>query len=136
MCKLGDIIVVKEFKNEVGNIVKKHSFIVINDMKNKISGMNYDFVSNMICSFHSDEHKKRKLRHKENLAVTDNVIYSNNSNKKDGFIKADQMYYFDKSKIDYYIFGHIDYELLDELLRLILLLDRERKLKYITTNIE
>ena len=31
MCKLGDVIVVKEFRNEYGKIVPKHSFVVIND---------------------------------------------------------------------------------------------------------
>ena len=31
MCKLGDIIVVKEFVNENGETVSKHSFVVIND---------------------------------------------------------------------------------------------------------
>ena len=30
MCKLGDIIVIKEFKNEIGKIIKQHSFVVIN----------------------------------------------------------------------------------------------------------
>lgn len=33
MCKLGDIIVVKEFKNEYGETIPKHSFVVINDEK-------------------------------------------------------------------------------------------------------
>ena len=31
MCKVGDIIVIKEFKNEIGEPVKKHSFVVISD---------------------------------------------------------------------------------------------------------
>ena len=31
MCKLGDIIVVKEFKNENDKTIPKHSFAVIND---------------------------------------------------------------------------------------------------------
>ncbi len=44
MCKLGDIIVVDEFKNEVGEVVSKHSFVVIDDNNDCIEGLNYDFV--------------------------------------------------------------------------------------------
>ena len=61
---------------------------------------------------------------------------SNNSNKKDGFIKDDQLYYFEKNKIDYHVFGKINDDLLDNLLQLIFLLDKEGKLKHIITNIE
>ena len=76
MCKLGDIIVIKEFKNEIGEIIKKHSFVVINDEENSIEGMSYDFVCNMLCSFHNEDHKKRKIRYKENLQVIQKDVYS------------------------------------------------------------
>ena len=101
MCKIGDIIVAKEFKNEIGEKVKKHSFVVINDEENVIEGMNYDFICNMLCSFHDDEHKKKKLRFKANLEITkqNNVSFNKNINNKMGYIKADQLYYFNKSKI-------------------------------------
>ena len=59
MCKLGDIIVIKQFKNEVGEKVKKHSFVVVSDDKNTIEGLEYDFISNMLCSFHNEEHKRK-----------------------------------------------------------------------------
>ncbi len=136
MCKLGDIVIIKEFKNEVGQLVKKHSFVVINDEHNRIEGMNYDFVANMICSFHNDEHKTRKLRYKENLRVIEKMVNSENTNGREGFIKADQLYYFDKCKIDYYVFGYLNKDLLDDLLQLILLLSEEGKLKYVTSNLE
>ena len=48
MCKLGDIILVNKFKNEDGEIVSKHSFVVINDEKDSIGGLKYDFVANMM----------------------------------------------------------------------------------------
>ena len=136
MCKLGDIIVIKEFKNEVGEKVNWHSFVVISDEQNCIEGMNYDFISNMLCSFHSDEHKNRKLKFKENYEITNKMVNGNKLNDNSGFIKMDQLYYFDKSLIDYYVIGHIDLELLDELLHLILELSKEGKLKYITTNLD
>ena len=135
MCKLGDIIVIKEFKNELGKKITRHSFVVINDEENSIEGMQYDFISNMLCSFHSDEHRSRKLKFKENYEITENLISGNHLNNNSGFIKMDQLYYFDKSLIEYYVLGHIDLELLDELLQSILILSKEGKLKYITTNL-
>lgn len=135
MCKLGDVIVIKEFKNEYGEIVPKHSFVVINDEPDFVEGFRYDFVSNMLCSFHDEEHKKKKLRFEQNLAVKEEKISGENINNKEGYIKADQLYYFDKSKIEYKIIAYIDPELLDELVQLILKLKDENLLKPIYTNI-
>lgn len=136
MCKVGDIIVIKEFKNEIGEPVKKHSFVVISDESNSIGGLNYDFISNMLCSFHDNNHRNKKLRYEENLEVKTKLKSKNKTNNKSGFIKADQLYYFDKDKIEYYILGHLSKQLLDELLSLIFSLDKKEKLKIITTNIE
>ena len=58
MCKLGDIIVIKEFKNEFGETISKHSFVVISAQANYIEGFRYDFVSNMLCSFHKNKMPK------------------------------------------------------------------------------
>lgn len=136
MCKVGDIIVIKEFKNEIGEPVKKHSFVVISDESNSIGGLNYDFISNMLCSFHDNNHRNKKLRYEENLEVKTKLDSKNKTNNKSGFIKADQLYYFDKDKIEYYILGHLSKQLLDELMSLIFSLDKKEKLKIITTNIE
>ena len=46
MCKLGDIIVIKEFKDKNGIIIPKHSFVVINDEPEFIEGFAYDFIAN------------------------------------------------------------------------------------------
>lgn len=69
ICKIGDIIVVKEFKDENDDIVSKHSFVVINDKPNSIHGLNYDIVSNMMRSFHDPGHKENKLKFRQNLLV-------------------------------------------------------------------
>ena len=136
MCKLGDIIVVNKFKNENGKIISKHSFVVINDEPNFIEGFKYDFTSNMMCSFHNEEHKSKKLKYEENLEIKSNEIIGKTINNKEGYIKADQIYYFDKNKIEYKVFAHIEPELLDELVKLIIKLHDKNKLKIITTNIE
>ena len=136
MCKIGDIIVVKEFKNEFGEKINKHSFVVINDNKDYVEGLNYDFVANMMCSFHNEKHKNKKLKFKENLFVKKNSIKGKYLNTKEGFIKADQLYYFDKGKIRYSIIGHLDNKVLKELLNLINELYNRHKIKRITTNLE
>lgn len=136
MCKLGDVIVIKEFKNEYGEIVPKHSFVVINDEPDYVEGFRYDFVSNMLCSFHDEEHKNKKLKYKENLAVKEQKIAGKDINNKEGFIKADQLYYFEKSKIEYKVLAHVDSELLDELVQLILELKEEGRLKPVLTNVK
>ena len=57
MCKLGDIIVVKEYFGSDGKKVNQHSIVVINDEKDSIEGLCYDFVANVMLSFHDEEHK-------------------------------------------------------------------------------
>lgn len=136
MCKSGDIIVIKEFRDESGEKVPKHSFVVINDEKDFIEGLKYDFVCNMMCSFHNDKHKKKKLRYKENLPIKEKVIKGNKINSKEGFIKANQLYYFNKNSIEYKIIAHMEPKLLEELINLILILQSDGKLKIITTNLK
>lgn len=135
MCKLGDIIVVKEFKNEMGEIIPRHSFVVINDESDYVEGLKYDFVTNMMCSFHDEEHKNKKLKYKQNLPVIEKYISGEKINSKAGYIKANYLYYFDKNEIEYQVIAHMDDELLDELMQLILVLSEENKLQSVTTNL-
>ncbi len=137
MCKLGDIIVIKEFKNEFGKKIKRHSFVVINDEENIIEGMKYDLICNMLCSFHDETHRNKKLKYKENLEINNkNLLLSKRANDKNGFIKADQLYYFDKSLIKYYIIGNLNLDNLNNLLKIINELDLEDRIKIITTNLK
>lgn len=136
MCKLGDIVVINNFKNENNEDILKHSFVIINDEADYLNGLRYDFVANMMCSFHNERHKKKKLKHKSNLPIKEKMISGKRLNSKEGYIKADQLYYFDKKKIKYHVIAHIDENLLDELVKLILLLHEEGNLKMITTNIQ
>lgn len=137
MCKLGDIIVVKEFISEDGEKIKRHSFIVVNDKPGFIEGIGYDFATNVMSSFKDEEQRRKKLRFEENLEIIGEDIISNIPiNKRSGFIKADQLIYFDKKKIDYYVLGRISDDLLDELLMLLVILNDKRKLKSNIHNIE
>ena len=137
MCKIGDIIVVKKYIGDDGKIInKQHSFVVIDDNADKIEGISYDLVTNVMSSFKNEEHRKRKLSYKENIEITSKDIYSKQKNTKKGYIKADQLFYFDKSKLDYYVFASVTPELLDELIRIIIELRYENKLKMNIKNIE
>ena len=89
-----------------------------------------------MSSFKDEEHRRKKLSYKGNLEIRSDDIISNTKNGKNGYIKADQLFYFNKNKLDYYVFAQIDRELLDELIRLIIELRYERKLKMNIKNIE
>lgn len=136
MCKLGDIIIVKEFKDRDGEIVPKHSFVVINDEEDYVEGLKYDFVANVMCSFHNRNHKNKKLKYIENFPILDGGIIGENINSKEGYVKADQLYYFDKKIIEYQVIAHMEAELLDELVQLILFLNEKGLLKNVLTNLQ
>lgn len=110
--------------------------MVIDNNQDEVEGIAYDLVANVMSSFKNEEHRKKKIKHKENLEIISDNIISNTKNSRNGFIKADQLFYFDKSKLDYYIFASISPELLDELIRLIIELRLEGKLKMNIKNIE
>ena len=130
MCKFGDIIVINRYIGEDGKLINKHSFVVINDKPGFVEGLYYDFVSNVMSSFKNEEHRMKKLKLKENIEITSNQIISNiKRNSQSGYIKADQLMYFDKSKIDYYVLGHITDDLMDELIMIIVSLFEEGILK-------
>ena len=91
----------------------------------------------MLCSFHNEEHKRKKLRFKENFYISKNMIMSKRKlNNKDGFIKADQLYYFNKDNIDYDIIGKLNDKYQCNLLKLIRDLDNLEKAKNITSNLK
>lgn len=137
MCKLGDIIVVNKYIGDDGKLINKHSFVVINDKPGFIEGLQYDLVTNVMSSFKSEEQRMKKLKFEENVEIVSEQIISDiPTNNKSGFIKADQLIYFDKKKIDYYVLGRISEELLDELAMIIVSLSKKGVLKNNTSNIK
>jgi len=136
MCKLGDIIVVKKYVGDGGEVINKHSFVVVSDEKDSIAGLDYDMVAAAISSFKSEEHRKRKLRCRENMELPIDAMNGKDF-KKSSYVKADQAHYFKKNKIDYYVLATLKDEYMDELLKLIMKLAAaaEGKLKQITENL-
>ena len=135
MCRVGDIIVVRGFKDRNGTVVPKHSFVVISDEAGIIESYSYDFISNVMCSFHSENHKKRKLKIKSNLEIVPNKIKGRNVNNKSGYIRADVLFYFKKDKIDYKVIGRLSDDMLDKLIKLIIKLNVENKTKDLINNL-
>lgn len=113
MCKIGDIIIINEFKNEYGKKVPKHSFVVIDD-----------------------KHKKKKLKYLSTLPIKEDEIFGKILNAKNGYVKSDQLYYFDKDKIKFKVIAYMSDEFLEELNMLISKLKKKNYIKKVTTNIE
>ena len=134
MCKLGDIIVVKDFIGDDGKKITQHSFVVINDKPDFIEGLNYDFVANVMSSFKNEEQRQKKLKYEENMELPVDAMKTKNL-KKSSYIKADKAFYFNKDKLNYYVLATLKEEYLDELLKLILKLASEGKLNQIIDNL-
>lgn len=124
MCKVGDIILIESYKHNP-NQLPKHSFIVIDDKKGKIAGLEYDFIANVMSSVKSEEQKKRKLLFPGNMEVLSSDQIVPNGNGKDAYVKAEQFYFFEKSKIKYKLIGNVTEEFLNELMDFIESLDIE-----------
>lgn len=136
MYKLGDIIVVKNFKGEDGTLLKNHSFIVIDDTHDKIKGIDYDLVAPIMSSFKDRKHKEKVLSYNVNKKITNNNIEGNFKLKKKSYIKANKLYYFDKKRIKYFVLAKVNDDYLEELTKFILSLDEKNKLSIITTNLQ
>ncbi len=115
MCKIGDIILVNNYKDN-GKNLSRHSFVVINDEKGKIQGCSYDFICNVLSSFKNEEQKKRKLNYPGNFPIAHDDTITDPHNDKDGYIKMDQWYYFSKDKLDYTVIGSVKPEIYDLLI--------------------
>lgn len=115
MCRLGDIILIRRYEHH-GVPINNHSFVVIEDSGGQIEGVPFDFIGNVFSSFKSEDQKQKKLSFPGNIEVSHNDTQIANSNRKDGFIKAEQFYYFNKSKIDYQVIGTMTPEMFNKLI--------------------
>ena len=112
MCKVGDIILVKKYKDGK-HLLEKHSFVVINDENGKIKGLSYDMICNVLSSYKSETQMKQKLSYPGNFPIANEDTDTNPDNGKSGYLKTDQLYYFNKEKIDYTVIGNIKPDILN-----------------------
>ncbi len=135
MCKIGDIIGVPRYFGQDGEEVAFHYFVVVSDESGKICGFNFDIVGTVMSSFKDENQRKYKSSFEENVKITESEFDLGNRNKKDGFIKADQLFYFDKTKTNYFVVGQVDGDVLISLLERIGYLDEKNKLTININNI-
>lgn len=135
MCKIGDIIAVPNFVGDGNNLVGTHYFVVVNDNNGKIEGLDFDVVGTVMSSFKSEEHKHRKLKYEENIEIKEQDGKINHKKLKDGYIKADQLHYFNKNNTVYFVVGQVDGDVLIKLLQRMQYLDTKGKLKQNIENI-
>lgn len=109
MCKIGDILLIQRYKHNNVSI-GKHPFIVIEDKGGEVKGLFFDFIGLPMSSFKSDEQKEKKLRYLENFHVKPTDENMVRGNDKEGYIKADQFYYFSKDTVEFDIIGSLNYE--------------------------
>lgn len=136
MCKIGDIITVSNFVGDGNNQVSNHYFVVVNDKNGEIEGLNFDVVGTVMSSFKSEEHRMKKLQYEENLEIIETDGKINNRDLRDGYIKADQLHYFNKENTNYFVVGQVDGDVLIRLLEKMQYLDTKGKLKQNIENIK
>ena len=67
---------------------------------------------NVMSSFKNAKQKQWKLEHyPANSPIVFDDRFVKNNNGKEGYIKADQLYYFRKDIIDYEVIGHLDVDI-------------------------
>ena len=122
MCTIGDIILVESYKHK-GHSLTKHSFVVLSNESGTIEGLAYDFVCNVLSSFKNEQQRAKKLSYPGNFEITRRDSSVVKGNTKDGFVKAEQIYYFNNQKIDYFVIGKLHVDVFNRLLDFIENLD-------------
>jgi len=115
MCSVGDIILVDAYKH-AGRDLSRHSFVVVSKEAGKIRGLDYNLVCNVLSSFKSTQQRAKKLSYPGNFEVTREDTVISYGNDKDGFIKTEQLYYFDISNLDYAVIGSMRPEAFERLI--------------------
>jgi hypothetical protein len=133
MCKAGDIILVKSYKDGEHSL-GKHSFVVISDENGMIEGMRYDLICNVLSSFKSQEQREWKLnKYSANYEIKNCDTHTKPDNGKDGYLKTDQLYYFQKENLDYETIGYLNEDVFELVIRFIN--ESDFDLKIITDNL-
>lgn len=112
MCKIGDIILIYNARNK--QPVGAHPFIVLDDTNGTVMGLyNYDFIGLLLTSASNEERKEHLKKYAGNfpIAKDDKHMNANETKNLDSYVEADQLFYFDKSKIKYKHLGTLDTEI-------------------------
>jgi len=118
MCEVGDIILIKNYTDN-GRSISRHSFVVISADAGQVRGLDYDVICNVLSSFKDEAQRKKKLGYPGNFEILHEDSSVPGGNDKDGYIKAEQFYYFKLDKIDYTVIGKLNPDILADLLEFI-----------------
>ena len=118
MCKMGDIVLIDSYLDR-GKLMGRHSFVVIDDVNGEIQGLSYDMICNVLSSFKNDKQKQWKLSYPGNFPISNEDTETEPDNGKSGYVKTDQLYFFNKDKIDYTVIGNIQPDILNLILEFI-----------------
>lgn len=130
--KFGDIVIITKYISEDGKDMSGHSFIVVGDEEGEIQGIPYDLV----CSVMTSIKEGKRYKNSSNwLKITADDRNINPENNKSAYIKANQLYYFQKNSIDTIQIGCATEEIMDALIELINHLDETGQLKIIIDNL-
>lgn len=118
MCNVGDIIVVNGY-NDNGKAIGRHSFVVLDDNAGQIQGLDYDLICNVMSSFKNQQQHDRKLKYPGNFPIAHDDFDPIKGNDYRGYIKAEQLYYFNKAKLNYIVIGKMKPEVFNLLIEFI-----------------
>lgn len=118
MCKIGDIIVIDNYVHN-GKKLKKHSFVVLDDRYGQIQGLECDLICNVMSSFKDERQRKKKLKYPGNFPIVPDDFETIEGNDKNGYIKAEQFYYFNKHKIKYIVIGSLKEDIFNLLMEFV-----------------
>lgn len=131
MCRVGDIIIVNHFKNETGKDVSKHPFVIVSRKGGVIKSLAFDTVAVLMSSIKSEEHRKKQLSYGINFEIK-----KEHGPLKDSYIKENQLYCFQLDELDYFRVGSVDVDVFLELRKEIKEFAKQRKAKFILTNLK
>ncbi|NSB17419.1 hypothetical protein [Clostridium beijerinckii] len=117
MCEIGDIIEIKKYKHDPYTL-NNHPFIIIDDSNGIIKGLNFNLITVVMSSVKNEEQKQWKLsKYPSNMGVEieDKNITDPTYENKNGYVKTEQFYYFNKESIEFRLVGSVTPEYLNEL---------------------
>lgn len=129
---IGDIIVISSYITPDNVKVSQHSFVVLQNKYGKIAGveialnldLEFDLVGAVMSSIKNKAHKKKITSYyPKDMLIEFNDVLISNGNRKNGFIKANQLHYFKRDRIKFIKIGKLTTPTFNKLIELIQLND-------------
>lgn len=118
MCQVGDVISIKNYKDQ-REATYPHAFVVISVEPDKLNQIPYNLTCTAISAFKDENHRIRKMESPGNFPfnLDEHDVEAGKSNA--GYIKADQLFYFQSEMIDKNVIGKLEPEKFNALISFI-----------------